>query len=327
MTRFLATVLLAIAGALALHAADEPTVLNFGIISTESNSNLQEAFEPLRADMEKAVGMPVKCFFAPDYAGIIEAMRFKKIEMAWYGNKSGIDAVDRAGAEIFAKVIDADGQEGYHSLVIVHRDSPLQTVDEIIAKGKDLAFGMGDPNSTSGTLVPGYYLFAQRGIDPKQHFKRCTSAKHEANALAVAAKQLDAATFNTEAMYRLQQTNPTKAKEIRAIWTSPLIPSDPIAYRSDLSDATKQKIRAFFLAYGSTDEQKAKIKPLKWSGFRPSDNTQLLPTRQLELAKKRAEIATSKEIADADKPARLAEIDAKIAELKAQADKLAAATK
>ena len=320
----LSTLLLATFGALALHAADDLKEVNFGVISTEASSNLKEAWEPFRADMEKSIGMPVKCFFAPDYAGVIEAMRFKKIECAWFGNKSAIEAVDRSGAEIFAQVVDSDGNMGYNSLVIVHKDSPFQSIDEIISKGKELAFGMGDPNSTSGTLVPGYYIFAQKGIDPKTHFKRCTSAKHEANALSVVAKQLDAATFNTEAMFRLEQTAPDKAKEIRAIWKSPLIPSDPIVYRTDLPETFKTKMKEFFTTYGKTDEQKAKIKPLKWSGFRPSNNDQLIPIRQLDVAKKKAEAMSSKEYSDAERNAKIAEYDAKLAELKARVDQLAA---
>ena len=59
-------------------------------------------------DLSRAIGVPVKPFFS-DYAGIIEGMRFNKVQMAWYGNKSAIEAVDRANGEVFASVIDKDG--------------------------------------------------------------------------------------------------------------------------------------------------------------------------------------------------------------------------
>ena len=66
-------------------AADE---INFGIISTESSSNLKTMFNPWLEEMQKATGLKVNAFFAADYAGIIEGMRFGKVQLAWYGNKS-----------------------------------------------------------------------------------------------------------------------------------------------------------------------------------------------------------------------------------------------
>ena len=65
--------------------------------------------------MEKKTGLKVNAFFAPDYAGIIEAMRFNKVQVAWYGNKSAMEAVDRANGEVFAQMMYADGTHGYYS--------------------------------------------------------------------------------------------------------------------------------------------------------------------------------------------------------------------
>ena len=70
--------------------------LRFGIIATESRSNLKKGFDPLLKQLEKNLGVPIKSFFSPDYAGVIEALRFGKIHVAWFGNKSGMEAVDRA---------------------------------------------------------------------------------------------------------------------------------------------------------------------------------------------------------------------------------------
>ena len=96
----------------------------------------------------------MKAYFATDYAGIIEAMRFKKVDVAWMGNKSGIEAVDRAGGEVFAQTTYADGSPGYWSLLITHKDSPYHSVDDVLKNAKSINFGLGDPNSTSGTAVP-----------------------------------------------------------------------------------------------------------------------------------------------------------------------------
>src|SRR5690606_27712761 len=71
----------------AAHAA-ELKELNFGIISTESSQNLKAQWDPFLADMGKQTGMKINAYFAPDYAGIIQGMRFDKVDVAWYGNKS-----------------------------------------------------------------------------------------------------------------------------------------------------------------------------------------------------------------------------------------------
>lgn len=172
--------------------------INFGIISTESTQNLKADWQPLIDDMAKQTGLKVTAFFAPDYAGIIEGMRFNKVHVAWLGNKSAMEAVDRANAEVFAQMVNADGTQGYYSHLIVHKDSPIKSLDDVLKNGKSLAFGNGDPNSTSGFLVPGFYVFAKNKVDPKVHFKIVRNANHETNALAVANKQVDVATNNSE---------------------------------------------------------------------------------------------------------------------------------
>lgn len=253
-------------------ASEQPAELNFGIISTESTVNLRPSWDPFLADLQKAAGVPVKSFFASDYSGVIEAMRFKKVDIAWFGNKSAILAVDRADGEVFAKVVALDGTEGYYSYVVAHQDSPFKTIDDVLGKSKDVIFSMGDPNSTSGTLVPGYYIFAQRGIDPKTAFKRLTNAKHEANILAVLNKQADAATCASDVYDRMASREADKIAQIRIVWKSRLLPSDPMVYRKDLPESVKGKVAAFFTSYGSAPGQKEILANLKWSAFRASDN-------------------------------------------------------
>src|SRR5690606_28611520 len=110
--------------------------------------------------------------------------------------------VDRANGEVFASVIDKDGNPGYWSLLIVSKDSDLKSVDDVIKRGKELSYGAGDPNSTSGTLVPGHYLWAANKVDPKTLFKAVRIGNHEANLLSVLNKQVDVAVNNTENLGR-----------------------------------------------------------------------------------------------------------------------------
>ena len=298
--------------------ADE---LNFGIISTESTQNLKSVWDPFLNDMSAKLGMKVKGFFAPDYAGIIEAMRFNKVDVAWYGNKSAMVAVDRAGAEIFAQTVDVDGNPGYWSLLLTHKDSGL-AFEDVLKCDKQLTFGNGDPNSTSGNLIPGYYVFAQNNIDPKQCYKRVLNSNHETNALAVANKQVDFATNNTENLARIKTNFPKKYEQLKVVWKSPLIPSDPITWRKNLSAETKAKVKQFFMEYGVKGGNVAKerevLAGLQWAPFRESDNNQLLPIRQLSLVKERRKIENDTKYSQAEKDERIAKINGKLADLQKQ---------
>lgn len=308
-------------------AADMPDALNFGIISTESTQNLKSTWTPFLEDMEEATGMTVNAFFAPDYAGIIEGMRFDKVDVAWYGNKSAMEAVDRAGGEIFAQTVDVEGNPGYWSLLVTHKDSPLNTVEDVLACDGSLDFGYGDPNSTSGFLVPSYYVFAQNGVDPKECFATVRNANHETNLVAAANQQVDVATNNTENLRRMQVTHPDMAKDIKVIWKSPLIPSDPIVWRDDLAEPAKAQIMKFFMSYGrmgdeATQEEALKVlADLGWAPFQPSSNAQLIPIRQLALFKERATIEAAENMDAAEKEQKLTEIDRQLEDLKALAAK------
>ena len=292
--------------------------ISFGIIATDSASAQRERWEPFFKDMEKATGLTVKSFYAPDYAGVIEAMRFNKIQVAWYGNKAAMEAVDRANGEVFAQVGYADGTWGYHALLITHKDSPYKNVDDVIKNGKNINFGIGDPNSTSGFLVPTYYIFAQRKIEARETFKTVRNASHGANIQAVLAKQVDVATNNTEDYGRLEATKPELASQIRVIWKSPLIPSDPFVWRKDLDQQTKDIIRKFVLEYAKNNPaEKEVLKNIyNYAGFRASTDAQLNPIRQLDLFKDRQKVEADASLTNADKKKKLADIDAALAKVK-----------
>jgi len=317
----LATIVLAAAVAFPA-AAQKPAEVNFGIISTDSSAALRQRWQPVLDDMAHGVGVKVNAFFATDYAGVIEAMRFKKVDLAWFGNKSAIEAVDRANGEVFVQTVKPDG-DGYYSLLITHRDSPYKTFEDVLKRGKEINFGIGDPNSTSGFVVPSYYVFALNHIDAKTHFKSIRSANHETNLMAVLNKQVDVATNNTEQMYVLKNRMPDRYGEVRILWTSPLIASDPLVWRRDLDPALKAKLKDFFVAYGSTgplaEEQRKKLLGIQeWIGFKESSNAQLLPIRQLELFREKTKLQADANIPDAEKSAKLAVIDRKLAELTQQ---------
>jgi phosphonate transport system substrate-binding protein len=294
--------------------------INFGIISTDKSAAIKSLWDPFIDDMQKQTGLKVNAFFSTDYTGIIEAQRFNKVQVAWYGNKSAIEAVDRASGEVFAQFIDLHGTPGYYSYIIAHRDSPINSLDDMFAHGKELTFGAGDPQSTSGTLVPGYYVFTQRGKEAKDVFKVVRPASHGVNLLAVLNKQVDVATNNSEELDKLKLKDPAKREQVKILWTSPLIPRDPLVWRKDLPEATKKKIKDFIVGYGKDQREKDILKGMQQiAGFRESTNAQLIPIRQLELAKNRAKAVGDTTLSDEARAAKLRDIDGQLAELAKQA--------
>jgi phosphonate transport system substrate-binding protein len=316
----LATTLLVAGISIVGPARAETTEINFGIISTESSQALKQQWAPVLADMEKATGLKVNPFFAPDYAGIIEAMRFNKVQMGYFGNKSAMEAVDRSNGEIFAQVVNTNGIPGYYSLLITHKDSDIQSLEDILARPGKYKFGNGDPNSTSGFLVPGYYVFALNKVEPKTLFKNVVNASHETNIMAVLNKQVDVATNNNVDLEKVGNRFPDRVKDIRVVWKSPLIPADPLVWRKDLAPEAKEKIRKFMFAYGqgtgaAKDQERKNLEVLTWTGWKASNDDQLLPIRQLEMFKARSKIEADATLPADKKQIQLAEIDKKLADL------------
>lgn len=318
---------LAVAAGITANVARAETELNFGIIATEASTNLKTVWEPFLAAMAKGTGFKINGFYASDYAGVIEAMRFGKVQVAWFGNKSAMEAVNRSKGELFAQSVDSDGNPGYWSHLIVHKDSPLKNLDDVLKCDKSIDFSIGDPNSTSGFLVPTSYIFAAKNIDPKQCFKTLRNASHEANGMAVANRQVMVATNNSENLRRLEVTAPQARKNIKVIWTSPLIPSDPILWRKDLASDTKAKLYTWVMSYGriGTPEEIAAARKvmagLQWAPFNPTNDNQLLPIRILEANKSIMKIKGDAKLVADEKASKIAALEADIKRYQGFADK------
>ena len=299
----------------------ETTEINFGFVSSESQQALKDKYTPFINEMEKQTGLKINPFFAADYAGVIEGMKFNKVQVAAYGNKSAMEAVDRSEGQVFAHTVNKDGTEGYYGLLLANKENTaLNSVDDIKKCDKSLAFGNGDPNSTSGFLVPSTFIFSAMNIDVKTCYKAVTNANHESNAMAVANKQVDFATNNTENMSVLEKKDPEAFSKIKIIWKSPLIPADPFVWRKDLDANTKGKIMNFFMSYGrqgTVEEVKAAremLAGLGWSTFKPSSDAQLYPIRIMEVTKAVNKVMGDAAMSQADKDAKIKELMAKKSE-------------
>ncbi len=284
-------------------ALAQPAELAFGLITVQSADQIVAMWAPVLGDLEDAVGMPVRADVFEDYAGVVWSLRSGAVQLAWTGNKAAIEAVDRAGAEVFAQRIDGEGREGYRSYLIARADSGLEDASQALARASELTLGTGDANSTSGSLVPGYYLFAANGLRAHDIFKRQIQGSHEENIHAVASGLADVATVSSPTFDRVCRMQPDGCAGLRVIWRSPLIPNDPLLWRRDLPADLKARVRAFFLAYGMPAagkppsrlaEERARLARIGISRFRASDDGQLLPIREIEAFKKGSAAATAR---------------------------------
>jgi len=295
MTLPLFTRRLAMAAALALGVAScgggddaktgAPTEITFSVLSAEGQNSSGPLWEPLLEDMSEAIGVPVKTHFGSNYTVLVEAMRANQTQVAWFSAKPALESIDRAQGEVIARTVDLEGLDSYRATLIVRADSGI-TLEQVLACGKQFDFGIGDAQSTSGTLAPMAFLFNPRGIDPARCFRTVRSANHQANALAVGTGLIDVATSNTVNTVFLTRQNPRVAAQIREIWQSPPIPESGIVIREDLDPALKEKIRSFFLTYGQgegaeADRQRQVLAGLNYSQFRAADDNYLNPVREM----------------------------------------------
>ena len=286
---------LALAAALALgvtscgggdeKAGGAPTEITFSILSAEGQASSGPIWQPLLDDMSRAIGVPVKPYFASNYTILVEAMKGNQTQVAWLSAKPAVEAIDRAQGEVIARIVDPEGRDSYRSTLIVRTGSGI-TLEQVMACGKRFDFGIGDAQSTSGTLAPMAFLFNPRNVVPAQCFKTVRSANHQANAFAVATGVVDVATSNTVNTVFLNRQNPQVAAQIQEIWQSPPIPESGIVVREDLDPVIKEKIRSFFLTYGQgegaeAERQRQVLAGLNYSRFNAADDSYLNPVREM----------------------------------------------
>jgi phosphonate transport system substrate-binding protein len=224
--------------------------LTMGVITEENAEDRAKRWDPTRDYLSKELGVPVKWREATDYAGIIEALKAKKIELAWFGPASFARAwiVTDGQAVPLAAEVDRDGGSGYYGVIIVKEDSPYKSIDDL--KGK--RFGFADPNSTSGNQAPRFFL-TEQGYNPDEFFgKTAFSGSHENSVKMLYDGQFDAvATWWTNdkksSMSRMEEKGMIQKGGYRIIWKSPLLPSDPFTVPAWLPKEMQQDIKAALL--------------------------------------------------------------------------------
>jgi phosphonate transport system substrate-binding protein len=215
--------------------------LVMGLIPADNNEEMIKTFEPMRAYLEKKTGYTVKLFTATDYAGVVEAMKKKRVDIAWFGPLSYYLAEQEAGAEAFAVGIrEGSNSPTYKSIIVTPCDSGIKSIKDL--KGKSVAFV--DPASTSGGLMPTFMVKQATGLMPQDFFGKFTYAgSHDAAELAVKNKTVDAAADNDITYPKMIEKGLITKESNCIIAESTPLPGSPLVYRGDLPADLKKQIR------------------------------------------------------------------------------------
>jgi phosphonate transport system substrate-binding protein len=233
------TLVAACSGIAPLALAQSKSALVMGLIPAENNEEIKKTFEPMRAYLEKKLNRPVKMYTATDYSSIIEAMKKKRVDIAFFGPLSYVLAEQEAGAEAFAVGVEGN-RKTYKSIFVVPGNSPIRSIRDL--QGKSVAFV--DPASTSGSLVPSYLIKKATGKMPQDFFGKLTYAgSHDASELAVKNRAVDAGADNDITYASMIQKGLITPTTNRVLLESEPIPGSPLVYRRDLDPATKAAIR------------------------------------------------------------------------------------
>jgi phosphonate transport system substrate-binding protein len=233
----------ALALALMLGAASaQSQILRVSAIPDEAPTELQRKFKPLGDYLEKEIGMQVQFTPVSDYAAVVEGLAAKKIDLAWLGGFTFVQAKLRTNGEAMP-IIQRAEDEVFTSKFIVPLDSPIKSIAEL--KGKTFAFG--SPSSTSGHLMPRFFLIKD-GIDPDKDFKAIAfSGAHDATVAFVAAGKAEAGALNASVMDKLIEKGDANAKAVRVLATTPPYYDYNWTVRPGLDPALRDKIAQAFL--------------------------------------------------------------------------------
>ena len=266
LPRLISRSALALALMLGSVASYAENLLRVSAIPDEAPTELQRKFRPLGEYLEKETGYKVQFTPVSDYAAVVEGLAAKKIDLAWLGGFTFVQAKLRTGGEAIPIVQRAE-DEVFTSKFIVPANSPVTSLVEL--KGKTFAFG--SPSSTSGHLMPRFYLLKD-GIDPDKDFKNIAfSGAHDATVAFVASGKVEAGVLNASVMDKLLEKGDANARRVKVIATTPSYFDYNWTVRPGLDPALRQKITQAFLKLDRADPAQRELMELqRASKFVPS---------------------------------------------------------
>ena len=223
-------------------AQTRPQKLTVGLLPGESAPTVMRLNEPLRAYLERRLGLPVELVIGANYAATGEALRFGRLDIAYLGPMTYILRARRAKLEPIARPSHERVGPTFQAVVIVPADSPARMLADL--KGGEVAFG--DPASTAGTWVPRFQLL-QAGLVAERDYTLRSLGAHDAVAFAVANHRVAAGGLSKPIYERLQKEGRISPDAVRVLAESPPIPEYMWTLREGLDPAFKEDIRAAFI--------------------------------------------------------------------------------
>ncbi|MEO5733816.1 MAG: putative selenate ABC transporter substrate-binding protein [Rubrivivax sp.] len=211
-------------------------VFRITAIPDESPTELTRKAAPLIKYLEGKLVMKVEFTPVTDYAAAVEVLVNKKVEMAWFGGFTFVQAYARSGGKVIPLVQRAE-DEKFRS-VFITTDPAIKTLADL--KGKDVTFG--SQSSTSGHLMPRNFLL-EAGVDPDKDFKRVAfSGAHDATVAAVASGKVQAGALNISVWDRLVAEKKVDTSKVRVFYTTPTYYDYNWTVHADMPAALRQKI-------------------------------------------------------------------------------------
>lgn len=242
----------------------DPARLRVALLPDENASSLIQNAQPLKQYLQQSLKKDIEIVVTTDYSSMIEAMRFGRIEVAYFGPFSYVLAKSKAPEiEPFAVGVER-GLPSYQSVLIATAGGPVKTLQDV--RGKP--FGYGDQASTSSHLVPRAYLLNKAGLSGETDYRPVHLGTHDAVARAVQSGQVPAGALSKPILDSLIAKGSIDANRILQIDLSPPIPNYPIVMQGNLAPALKQSIRSAFLELRDKDV----LKSFRVDGFMQTDD-------------------------------------------------------
>jgi phosphonate transport system substrate-binding protein len=228
--------------ALVAPAAAAAAELRVSAIPDEAPTELQRKFAPLGEYLHAATGLDVRFVPVTDYAATVEGLAAGKLDLVWYGGFTFVQARRRTGNAV--PLVQREEDAHFHSKFIVGAGSKAARLEDL----RGATFAFGSPSSTSGHLMPRWFLL-QAGIDPDRDFAKVAySGAHDVTARWVEAGKVDAGVLNESIWQRLVEEKKIDPAKVRVLATTPEYHDYNWTVRGDLDPKTVDALRKAFLA-------------------------------------------------------------------------------
>lgn len=227
-------------------------------IPDESPTELQRKFEPLGKYLEKQLGMKVEWTPVTDYAAAVETLVNRKVDLAWFGGFTFVQAHQRSGGKV-VPLVQREEDEKFRSVFIADAKSGINRLEDL--KGRTLSFG--SQSSTSGHLMPRSFLLAAK-IDPDKDLRRVSfSGAHDATIAAVASGKVDAGALNISVWEKFVQEKKVDPAQVKVFYTTPPYYDYNWSVHADMPAALREKLAKAFLDLNAGTPEGAEILKLQ----------------------------------------------------------------